>query len=1543
MLSARKASSASIYHRVWKTFFSWCRLRGHPPLRFSIPCILNFLQSGLDSGLALSSLKGQISALSVLFQRRIATNLQVKTFVQGVSHVVPPYRMPLETWDLNLVLGVLQEPPFEPLQDVPLSVLSWKVAFLVAVTSIRRVSELAALSCRAPFLAFHQDKVVLRPSPAFLPKVVSAFHLNEDIILPSFCPQPKHRVEKALHTLDVVRALRRYISRTAHFRKSDALFVLPEGHRKGLAASKSTIARWIRSAIQESYRCQPPSDSSITHGPVSPNEWLGEKDFTSGVVYSLSLSFQQRHVSRASYPLQKHGLLSPNQDFPTVSFLVMITFIRLVSELEVLFHCSPFLEFHEDKTKLLRLGHRLEVTTCDLTRMQLQLDEKQAELEMARAKLDGAMLEKMNLLQEVELCRKKIENASAMIEGLSEEKIRWTEQSRVLKCQMDSLVGDVLIVATFLSYCGPFNQTFRDLLLKDTWEMEIRSRNIPFSANLNIVSMFVDQPTVNDWILQGLPRDDISIQNGIIMTKATRYPLLIDPQAQGKAWIKMKEKINDLQSQIVLHPSGRLPVIGRPLLIEDIGEELDPSLENILEQNFIKSGTSFKVKVGHKVVDVVDKFRLYMTSKLPNPVFTPEISAKTSIIDFSVTKTGLEKLLLGRVVLAEQEELEVERITLMQEVNVNTRRMRELEDSLLLRLSAMTGSLVEDKSLADVLRITQQIVSDLSEKLFIAADTEVKISKAQVEYHPVASRGSILYFLASEMSTVNAMYSTSLRQFLKLFDRSIARSDRSPHLHKRKSNIAEYLTYEAYRYYTRGLYEKHRLLFTLLLALRVDLQQGNIKHKELQTFLQGGAGLDLKSCPPKPFKWILDTTWLNLVELSKLSQFSELMAQVTRNERGWRIWFDREAPEDEMIPNGYNSSLDTFHRLLLVRSCCPDRTLPQARKYIRNSLNAKYTEPVILNLVRTWEESDTRTPLICLLSRGTDPTNQIEALAKNLRLGCKAISMGPGQAVHARRALQISMQQGGWVLLQNCHLDLDFMDELLEIIETVAAVHETFRVWMTTEPHRQFPISLLQASIKFTNESPQGMRAGLKRTYTGITQNLLDGSRHPMWKPLLYSLAFLHSAVQERRRYTTRGWNIPYEFSSADFSASVQVIQNHLDECGVRKGVSWSTMRYMIGKVQYGGSITDQQDERLLSCMVKAWFSEKIIDPIFCFYTGYKIPHCKTVQQFLNHIQSLPAADSPLVFGLHSNADITYQSNVAATILNTISSMQPQETQEEAGETQEAVVYRIAEDLLEKLPPDYNPHEVKAQLEKTGALSPINLILCQEINRMQKVISIVRRGLSELRLAIDGTVIMSESLRAVLDDMYNARVPGVWRKVSWASATLGFWFTELLKRNHQFTLWIYDERPNVFWMAGFFNPQGFLTAIKQEFARQHKGWTLDCVTMQNVVLKHMKEEIRAPPAEGVYVHGLFLEGAGWDRKTATLTECVPKVLFTMLPVVHLFAVNSPAATDPASYICPVYKKPERTDVHYVTTVSLKSSEPPDHWILRRVAALCDIN
>ncbi|CAG7714181.1 unnamed protein product [Allacma fusca] len=1159
------------------------------------------------------------------------------------------------------------------------------------------------------------------------------------------------------------------------------------------------------------------------------------------------------------------------------------------------------------KMNLAQSEGKLAKANKELAAAQQTLGAKEEELNKATAIYDKAMTSKQVLVDDANRVKKKMSLASDLINGLAGERERWTDQSKGFKSQIIRLTGDVILLTGFLSYTGPFNSEFRNMLL-NSWRGEIKKRRIPCSVDLNIMNMLVEPHVVGEWSLFGLPSDELSVQNGIIVCKASRYPLLIDPQMQGKYWIKNMEKENDLQITSQSHKYFRNTLEsclsdGKPLMIEDVGEELDPVLDNILDKNFIKAGTLLKVKLGDSEIEVSHDFRLFLTTKLPNPAYTPEVSARTSIIDFTVTMKGLEDQLLGRVIKTEKEELESERVALVEAVTSNRKKMQELEENLLMKLSSIQGSLLDDESLVDVLNTTKLTAIDVKEKLYVAAETEKKINAAREEFRPIATRGSILYFLICDMAMVNCMYQTSLNQFLDVFDISMEKSEHTPHTLKRIQFITEYLTHESFRYSVRGFYEPHKFMFVLLMALKIDLQRGNLKHNEFQTLIKGGAALDLNAVQQKPASWIMDPTWLNLVELSNtIPKFSNICNQVSKNERFWKAWFDKAAPEEETVPDGYEKSLDAFQRLLLIRSWCPDRIINQAKKYVAASLGPRFAAPVILSFDGMWQESKPKSPLCCFLSMGSDPTTQIETLARRAHVPCKAISMGQGQEIHARALLSTFMAEGGWVLLQNCHLGLKFMSELNLTIADAENPHSAFRLWLTTEVHCKFSISLLQTCIKFTNDPPQGIKAGLKRTYSSLAPETLDYTNAPQWRPMLFAISFLHSVVQERRKFGALGWNIPYEFNWADWAACVQFFQNHLDDIDPKRGVSWITIRYMVGEVHYGGRVTDDYDKRLLLTFARLWFNEGILQEGFQLSDGYSIPKFKSMEENLRFIEELPAGEAPGVYGLHNNAGITYQSNEAKDMLDTILSIQPKDAGQGAGESREAV----------------------------------------EIDRMQKVLKIVRQTLSDLRLAIEGTIILNESLRDALDCMYDAKVPGFWLRYSWQSQSIGFWFTELLERNIQFSKWLNKGRPNLFWMTGFFNAQGFLTAMKQEVTRAHKGWALDQVAMHNEVLKQTKEEVgSAAPAEGVYIYGLFLDGAGWDKNQVRLIESQPKVLFAPLPVVHIYATDNIKPKDCSLYECPVYKKPGRTLLNFIAPIWLKSLKPPDHWTIRGVASLCD--
>ncbi|XP_078242543.1 uncharacterized protein LOC144587068 [Pogona vitticeps] len=258
---ARKPSTMRLYQHKWQGFLKFTTERGLQASPVSLSTLLLYLRHLFDLGLTKSTLKVYTSAI-VTFQpkgsqsSRWFSHPTVKAFFRGLSNMRPPVRRPLPQWSLQTVLHSLVRPPFEPMATCDLKFLSLKTLFLVAITSARRASELAALRADSPYLQFFKDKVVLYPDVSFLPKVVSDFHVNQPLLLPTLFSEPSSDIERTLHCLDVRRALSFYISRTKDFRKVQRLFLCYYGQRKGTAASTSTLFRWLVSTTSLAYELQ---------------------------------------------------------------------------------------------------------------------------------------------------------------------------------------------------------------------------------------------------------------------------------------------------------------------------------------------------------------------------------------------------------------------------------------------------------------------------------------------------------------------------------------------------------------------------------------------------------------------------------------------------------------------------------------------------------------------------------------------------------------------------------------------------------------------------------------------------------------------------------------------------------------------------------------------------------------------------------------------------------------------------------------------------------------------------------------------------------------------------------------------------------------------------------------------------------------------------------------------------------------------------------------------------------------------------------------
>lgn len=496
-------------------------------------------------------------------------------------------------------------------------------------------------------------------------------------------------------------------------------------------------------------------------------------------------------------------------------------------------------------------------------------------------------------------------------------------------------------------------------------------------------------------------------------------------------------------------------------------------------------------------------------------------------------------------------------------------------------------------------------------------------------------------------------------------------------------------------------------------------------------------------------------------------------------------------PEEVALPGEWENKLNDLQRMLIVRSLRPDRVTYCASKFVVANLGQKFVEPPILDVSDILADSAARTPLIFVLSPGVDPTSSLVSLAQKRGMGSRFnyLSLGQGQAQKAAKMIQDGMREGNWVFLANCHLSISWMPSLDKIVEALAAEnpHPDFRLWLSSSPHPQFPISILQSGIKMTTEPPKGIKANLVRLYAGFTEENFNRCRKPdVYKKLLFSLCFFHSVLLERKKFLTLGWNVTADFNDSDFDICEDLMVVLLNEY---EEIPWDALKYLIAEANYGGRITDDWDRRVLRSYINLLFSEEAIQtPQFkvSALPNYYIPETTELQGFREYVASLPTFDKPEVFGQHSNADIASQIRESDNMLQSLVSLQPQITIG-AGASREDKVYAIAVDILRKLPEDIDYDATFKMVQHE--MSPANVVLLQEISRYNDLLRKMRKSLNELQNGIKGIVVMSPELEEIFNCIFEGKVPLQWGKAYGSLKPLAAWTRDLVLRIEFFAGW----------------------------------------------------------------------------------------------------------------------------------------------------------
>ena len=1139
----------------------------------------------------------------------------------------------------------------------------------------------------------------------------------------------------------------------------------------------------------------------------------------------------------------------------------------------------------------------IEKSLAEFTRKLQDCEKRAEEFDSTVTRLKETFTDKTVLAErlksQLQQAEETLNSAQDLLDKLCSEKERWDSRVDEIQLSITNMPKLALLASACITYLGAMSDADRAAIMQK-WMIEL---NV---TEFNLFNFISRESVKLQYKAEGLPFDRLSMDNALIITTQVKTPLIIDTTDQSLNWIKANLKAKKCIVEVCSAASDSLGQVlelavrfGKALIVTDV-ITVEPLFYPIVRKELKTDGTRQMVQLGGKMLDYADTFQLFLFSKMADIAVPPSIKDALTIVNFSVTEAGLEEQLLSITVAHERPELEKEQRHLIQEEERLKMKLSELEDQLLSNLSSSEESLLDNKALIDALVDIKAQSLSIQESLLKSAEIRAELQEKREAYRPLAAAGSRAYFVVLRLVSLSHMYRFSLRAFLACYTETLAGPGGSA-LCPGSGALIRGMVCNVLHATAPSLFKGARLPFGCLLARAIFAEAATeAEWGHLGSAPCGGAR---GGCPP----WVAAEATRGYAHLA--ASFPALPAALnSAGAHAWLRWAQSAAPEAN-FPGAIEPAVPPFQKVLLLQALRPDRLRAGLAQWLHAALGTTATAGI--SIEAGLPATSATTPALLVTAPGSDPCLELQAVAHKAvgRDAFHQIAMGSGQEEAALNRLRAAASEGHWLLLKNVHLVIHWAQALEDCLASLGdTAHPNFRLWMTSEPHDEFPLALLMRSKIITFEAPPGHKQNLLRNLKYWEDTLNHSS--PLQCKVLFAVGWLHSLLQERRNYNPQGWTRPYDFSTVDLKLASSIVREACPTSTVSAtSVDWDTLKGLLCNTVYGNNFESELDMRILTAYLNKFLCPSLLREI------------SNYSDCLSAAQDLKEENSPELLCLPPNADILVQKIENEEFIKKLRSLQNNSSDTDKSHLSLLPLIEHWDNLIQS-----HPDVLTCAQVTEHQTHHLHQYFAKELNRGLTLVKDVNKTIAMINHYCRGKLKLSEGLGHIVAELNQSKVPSCWYS-EYGSTPLHpkQWLEDIVSKTDtlrtqfsSFTLDSFYSSP--LQLSQLFRPASCLNSLRL-YTSQNIQTPL--MSLQLVGSISSPDSLHNSNSIHIELQGLRLQGANIAQQ-----HLVPIDSANLAPIITIPSIYSTYTANFAENCVeiPIYTAPDKED--YVASISL---------------------